>query len=1081
MSKRIWIALGVLLVLGVLGTAGAVGAFFYMKAQRLEETFARAEQFYEEENWGPARGNYSAYLWERPDDVETLRKYAYACEQILTRRDRALHDAAAAYFQISLREPDNEDVMRKVIELHYKRRSWSDLEYYAGQFLERWPQDEQLNFYRGLALHRLGRFDDALAIYEELAAEGASIPELYGNYADLELERSSELQAMAVFDQALEQHPGDVGIEIEKAKYLLRRREYDAAKALVASIRENAPDAAGALVLAANLAITDGNLEEGAQLAERAIEQDPTSRGAYLSASSAYDQSGQREKAIELLKELSPEMLADNPEFYLALCELYVAADRLEEAELALDEYREIYPTHGAMFDYVEARLLMARGNASQAATRLTSVVDVAPTFRQGQYYLAVALLEARKREQASAAFEIYLNSNPTDTKAREFYEQEFGGGQRMARIDDETAARVQASGTSSPRALVATAAALFNRKLAQGDLELSLPTITRLIERAIQDAPELSFSYRALIEVLLSTDDLEGAETTLQRALAAGIPESEMRQARAQIALAMDELEKAHSTFSQALNEDELTVNDIARWAEVFAIRGGVENAIRLLRTAAEQREGADAVALELEQVSVAARFNDTERALGLMREYEARDDAPEAMREGLTTIKIELIQQFMAPGEDRDVNLAESLVDELLAKQPNSSRFQLLKAEVLWNQNPPDYEGVERVAQDLLKSNPNDSDVMLTLATLATRKGDHLRAIEFAEQAISRAPDQLEPYVFLAETHMRMRNFPRARTIIEQGMRSHPQAPRLLEMAVEANRLTGRVSEAETAFSTLERVSDDSPAATQRLGLLRAKLLLDRNDDPELVETLLRSQLEEDPADARTALDLTRLLIREDRGDEAESFMMDFAEQNDSQPEAWVALGRFYLNLNTAEATTKASRATTRALLIDRGYAPALLTMIEINLRINNVSDALTFCNRYLEQQPNDDAVLFQKARLIAQGGSQLEEAEAAVDRAIAIQEKTEYSLLRGLIRVALKKFEGGIEDLEQASRATTERAAEVNLALAEAYAELGNLEQAKRYWSAAERQLGQGARLNPQAVERVKALIAEAEAAA
>jgi tetratricopeptide (TPR) repeat protein len=86
--------------------------------------------------------------------------------------------------------------------------------------LQRLPGDPELLFFRGLALRRMGRNDEALAVYEAALLRAPEHPDLLGNYGNALKDAGRSKEALACYERALRQAPGLAWLHINRANLL---------------------------------------------------------------------------------------------------------------------------------------------------------------------------------------------------------------------------------------------------------------------------------------------------------------------------------------------------------------------------------------------------------------------------------------------------------------------------------------------------------------------------------------------------------------------------------------------------------------------------------------------------------------------------------------------------------------------------------------------------------------------------------------------------------------------------------------------------------------------------------------------
>ena len=336
------------------------------------------------------------------------------------------------------------------------------------------------------------------------------------------------------------------------------------------------------------------------------------------------------------------------------------------------------------------------------------------------------------------------------------------------------------------------------------------------------------------------------------------------------------------------------------------------------------------------------------------------------------------------------------------------------------------------------------------MMLADVAIHDGDIAQALDYAERAVAAAPEDYKSQLFLGSMHMRLQRFIEAIEPLERALAQDPEALGVMQLLVEAYTATGRLNQAESMLKRLERATVGlSGEKKQDTSLLWARLMLAKGENLDEVEFSFRLFFEENREDLRALNDLMTVLVQQDRKSEAEELAKEFAVAQGTRPEAWLRLGQFYLGDLYTSTVPEASSALTRALLAKRNYPPALRSLIAFHLGADNRATALGLCRRYLEYRPDDPAVLYQMALLLAQHKDSRKEALSKVNRAIAIVERSEFHYLRASLFISMEKYEEALQDLHRVARNKEINSANLDLALAEAYMGTQQRDLAQQYY--------------------------------
>ncbi len=1032
---------GVVVVVVVAGVG--FGAYSLFQHHRQREYLGTANAAFEQGEWREAKKYYEYYLTKHPDDVNVLLQYGEVGLRRLDNREAALRQAAQAFILIARLQPDNVEIQDKVLEIQERAHAYSDLEYYADLFLRKRPDDSRLLNLRAMALDRAARRDEAIDAYRELIDKGIAEPQVYADLAILLTERRLDDQAKGVLAKALEQHPENGAVRAQRARfYLHARRVEDASQEIVEALKL-APDDPTVLLVAMRVAITQKDWDAAAQYGARLIAEYPGEEDAPGLLARVYAQQGHGDKAVELLNGLDPYVNADNPENMVILFDVHLAAGRIGEAREVSEVFAKTHPNNSAIQDYLKARLALADNNVKEAITLLDSVVVRMPTFGPAHIHLGVAYLQAGQSEQARQSLESYLRSNPDDPMARALLDRILSPPKSLEDLL-AGAKTLRDSDAATPTLLVAAAMQTYEAAKRLGRVSECLTEIRDLLESAIRRDPKIAQAYRALCQVFVDMKDFEAAHRILEEAAAAGLPEKDILWPRAAVALAQENGAEARSLCEKDLARPDVTAEEIVRWGGLFASRGQTEAALEILAREMARRQGEDKRVLALERVLMTARLKDPEQAVELVKELEASGIG--GLNEGKLVIAQEMVRRNLPDFAAK----AKALVQAVRQSDPASLQAQALDAQLMLLQTPPDFDGARKEFTSVLATDAANESALLGMAHAAMLQRDFQGAVDWSRKALSASPRSIRAVVQQADALMSLRQYEEAERLLKQALTADPENPLVMEMMINAYLEMNRPEDAQSVFEKLKTANPSGSRNDTAVQHIEARLLAARGT-PEEAEKAIRARLAADPGNLVLMRDLALTLEQLGKKKEAEEMLVDYAEAHKEKPEAWATLAQFYARRNTPEYLGKASSALTRALLASPNDAQALREMVDLQMRRGDTVSANTLCDRYLALHPDDPVMLFRKASLLGQRNEELPRALSLIERALQLDAKPEYGVLRGLLRVASRDYAQGIQDLEPAAR-DGKASGLVDAALAEAYAATGDARTARKWLDSA-----------------------------
>ena len=253
-----------------------------------------------------------------------------------------------------------------------------------------------------IAIHRQGRVEEAEAVYREVVTSHPDHAEAHHMLGVARLQRGDPVAAEAEIVRALELAP-------DTPKFL-----NNLGNALMAL--ERMADAAAAF--------------------ERAVELDPTFAGAAFNLATTVMQLGQLQRAVAILTDLA-RATPLNPDVFVNLVTALLRNGQLEEARQWCRRGLRRHRDHAILLGS-QANILELANKVAEAEPIARKAVEMGPGVNWNRMILARILRRAKKYDDALAAIDVLLESNPTDVdRAGACYER----GQILDRVGDAHAA----------------------------------------------------------------------------------------------------------------------------------------------------------------------------------------------------------------------------------------------------------------------------------------------------------------------------------------------------------------------------------------------------------------------------------------------------------------------------------------------------------------------------------------------------------------------------------------------------------------------------------------------------------------
>lgn len=1083
MSRKVWIGLAIVGLVGVLLAGGAAAGLFLYRQHQEREWLANAREYVAEEEYGVATSNYVNYLARKPRDTEVLREYIEANLQRTDNRANALQDAITGYMQLLRYEPGDQEAQEELADLLYETESWGRLEFQMQRQLQENPDDEEARYMQALAVDNLDRVQDAIDLYWELVEEETTYADVYGNLAIRLHQRGLSSQAAEALE-AGEEHVGDdPEFHLTKAQYHVEARESEAAEAAYETALDLAPDNPDVLAEAASFFAEQNRPNRALELVERALENEPEHVQSRITHAQVKQRQGELETARDILESLDAYERHEHPGAMIALAEIYLGLEDTDNAMEVVDEHLEGYEGQSLIREYVTGRTFLLEGEPERAASRLANVHDQAPSFGPAQFHLIVAYLQSGRRTDARAVLESYLRRYPDEQQARLLMAAEAGTETSDEQLA-ELALNLLDSGSTDTGALMNSAVNLFEVGMARGEPRERLSTVEQLLERAMEHEPNDPQPYLILADIRLALGDTQEARDVADNAQEAGLPEDEFRIVYASAALAEGDEAEAYQQFELALESGEFDGDRALQWAQMFEQLGGLEEALESIASSLDQLPDEQQFPVRLSEMTLLASAGNLDEALDLREslytEY-SEETSEETQQMGqLESASLQVARLCLQTNDPEYIGRAEDIIEGIQERSPENLRARVLQAELLLRKTPPAPAEAELVLSEVLNENPEHFPALLAMSEVRAQQGALEEARNYLERVLNAAPRQVSPRLRYAELSMRLEDFDEAETTLEQLMEANPGNLRAQLLLVELALYRGDTDEARDRLDELAPLAEDNPLLAQELENLNNRLAM-AEQDPSEIAAEFRESYDADPTDLTALRNLVRALRQAGETGEAEELLEMTAENHTEDPELWILLGQFRATQDGSENLRRASTAFTRALMLEPENLAAITEMIEVQRRLGNLGEAASLCERYLEQRPDSPQMHFRRASLLAAQGQNPESALESVDEALALRDATEYRALRGFLRVNTGDYEGATEDLEAvAAEAAGPTTAQLDIALAQAYLGMGDLEQAREFVSQAEAKSDEGQPVDQALLNQITEQLAEEESA-
>ncbi len=655
--------------------------------------------------------------------------------------------------------------------------------------LPRHPQTLYVDARLALASKDLKTAREATQQLLRMAPDSPGVLQLAGM---VELQGGSALVAANHFGRALQAEPGNAFVRRMLARAYLRLGQPAKAVPVLEPLSGRASADAEALALAGQAQLQLGDAPAAEALFVRATRAAPTDPRPRTTLALLKLDRGEVDAGFAQLEAIAAESTD-------AAADLAIVSARLKRREYdaalrALDAMARKQPD-SATVQELRGRVFAARHDGAAARRAFERALQIEPARYSATAALAALDVSEGRREQAAERLQAAMRSDPRNHAARlALAELRAAEGRPLAELRALVAEGISAApGEAAPRlrlvelllthkqvkeALAAAqeaAAALPNDAEVQdalgrcqelaGDTQQAISTFRKLAATENRSARP----HVRLADLLKAGGNREGAIASLERALEIE-PNLEAAQTRLADLLIVDGRPKAAIEMARALQQ-----------------RAPASPVGWLLEGAIQRRVKAPEAAIEAYRNGLARAADSAPLALEFDRALRAAGRGPEADRfaEGWvkrhpddTGFDVHLAGAAIVR---RDLDRAETLLQKVLAREPNHVLALNNLAWVMVQRNRP---GAAALAQKAVELQPNQPALMDTLATALAAEQQPARALELQRRVVDLAPGEMGLRLNLARIALQAGDRGLARSELDRLAALGPKLPQQPEV---------------------------------------------------------------------------------------------------------------------------------------------------------------------------------------------------------------------------------------------------------------------------------------------------------
>lgn len=476
---------------------------------------------------------------------------------------------------------------------------------------------------------------------------------------------------------------------------------------------------------------------------------------------------------------------------------------------------------------FSSAEKYLKERNYEAAKVQLINAVKTDPKFEKAHHTLATTCLTLGDLRCAYGELEVTVRLNPGNHEAQ----LQLAGLLLAGKQDDraqEIAEKVIAEDPANSAAHGVLGAVYATNR--------DVPNAVRELQKAIELAPQRANNYLALGSVYSSAGRTEEALEAFRKAVQIDPKSPQTRLALSRFYLSQGKTGEAEAEIRSAIELDRSAVLPRLSLAALYQTAGRIEEAEKAFA----------------ELKTVAPDDPRAYRALGIF--YVLRNERGKAISEFQavlrakpqdSTVKALLAEALLDTGQ---LARAGTLNGELQKSDPKNLRLPLLTGRILLAQGK--YQEAVTELQTAVKASPDSARAFYFLGAAQNAAGFPLQARPSWLRALELQPGLLEARVALAELEANSRNFGEALRHADEALKANPGL--VPAQLVRARALAAR-GETRPAESMLEdarkRVESEPRSVAARLALASLYQLSGRPAEAEKAYAELKAAAPDDP----------------------------------------------------------------------------------------------------------------------------------------------------------------------------------------------------------------------------------------
>jgi putative PEP-CTERM system TPR-repeat lipoprotein len=686
-----------------------------------------------------------------------------------------------------------------------------------------------------------GDLEAALGAYRKAIAIDERNLEAHDGALTILSERNDAALLKAQLAELVKVFPKQRQTRYFQARLAYMQGDFDATRKTIQSLVTSSSDEFRVLLLAGAVEFQAGSLASAENHLTKALQVNPSSVVAGRLLAQTYLRSGQPEKALTAVQ---PALLVRNPDAQaLAVAaEAHLLQGDLGRAGELFGKSAKLNP-QDVRSRTALALMEMDRGNAGVGLQQLEalaaedrgSLADLAlisAHLRRKEHAAALKAIEALQKKQPGKPLPEYLRGRvqlamKKPAEARGSFERALAAEPLYVPAVGSLAALDMADGKADAarqrfRAVLDKDPKNVPSLLALAELTVrsrgSKDEVTKLLNAAVEAAPQEPRPRLMLIEYLVSRNDLRAAMTAAQAGVAAIPTNAQLLDALGRVQLASGDANQAVTTFTQVAAMRPRSPDPLLRLAVAHRANGDLAAARRAVAKALSIQP--DLLMAQQQLAALEMASNEPQQALAVARTVQKQRPA-QAIGYVLEGEVKSTLKDFLA---------AEAAFRLALSKEPGNLEVMARLHSALTDAGK--VADADRLASAWLKEHPSDWRFIARLGDNALKRQDYVRAEDLYRRALDRSPDSASVLNNLAWVLAHQAK-PGAVEAAEKVNSLAPDQPAYMDTLAYALAMTGQVDRAVELQKTVIALQ---PAVwSYRLGLAKIYIKAGRKSDAE------------------------------------------------------------------------------------------------------------------------------------------------------------------------------------------------------------------------------------------------------